>query len=279
MRTLAPVLGLVLTVLSACDGGSLKPSGAAGSGGSAASVGGTSGGGNGGIGGNGSSGGTGGLPACGESTQGQADVVEVLITGADGLPVAAPVAAAVRVTAIDSCLGITCPFPATAAATRLTLAGPAPQQWTLYLRNTAMPPGIINLGDTFDLTVDATVDQTLFSTTDQTIVLTRAGAVIAFAVSLQKFYRLAVPNLTSFGIAVTDTGAVCQVPASSGCITRPHTALIERGANPSLRLASGQTGRLGDLQVTVGQFTELADTGNCDAKSPTVLAGFRLAGS
>jgi hypothetical protein len=295
MKPSTLTLGLVVTALSACGSGSLGTSGTAGSAGGAAGTAGAgatggsvivgiagAGGATAGAGGatagtGGSVGGTGGtLPACGNNTSGASDVVEAVIMGADGMPVVAPVTAAVSITAIQSCLNLDCPSPATSAATRIALAGADPQQWTLYLRNTAMPPDIIKVGDTFDLTIDAAVDQTLYRTTNQTIVLARDNDVIVFAASLQQFHQPPLPNLLPFGIAVTDAGASCQNPASFGCIDRPHTARIAIGSDASVLVAGGQTGRIGGLQITDGQFTELADAGNCDRKSSTVMAGFRL---
>src|SRR6188768_4394826 len=122
-------LGLVVTTLSACGGGSLETSGAAGTVGTGAGatggtvtlgIAGAVGTGGGAVGGTGGTGGT--PPAC---SGGGPEVVELMVMGADGMPVAARVTAAVTVTAIESCADVNCSSPTTTAASRIALAGAA----------------------------------------------------------------------------------------------------------------------------------------------------------
>ena len=251
-------LGLVVTTLSACGGGSLGTSGAAGTLGTGegatggtvtVGIAGAVGTGGGAVGGTGGTGGT--PPACGGG--GGPDVVELMVIGADGMPVAARVTATVTVTAIESCADVTCSSPTTTAASRIALAGAASQQWTLYLRNTAMPSDVIKVGDTFDLTIDASEDQTLYRSVDQTVVLSRYGHVIVFAATLSRFGGPPLPNLLPFQIAVSDEGATCE-SASLGCRQRPHALRVSVATYASVAITGGRTGRIGPFSITNGRM-------------------------
>jgi hypothetical protein len=233
--------------------------------------------------GGGGSGGTGGLPAC-TTDSAATGVVSVAIVGSDGKAIETAISAAVTVTSVDSCTTVSCAsslpsslLPTDPMTSRIGLTASAGGSWTLYLRNSAMPSDYIKVGDTFDLTVDAALNQTLYGTVDQTVVLARNGDLLVFAASLQRFYRLALPDLRAFDTAVLDEGAFCQSPSFFGCIPRPHTtARVSMATDASILLRPGETGRIGDLSFTNGEFTELADTGNCDSKSRTQIAAFKL---
>jgi len=240
------------------DGGG---SGGGGSGGGGGGSGGAVDGGSGGTIAAGGSGG-GGLPAC-ANAGGAGDAVQVSLAGADGAPIAAPFSAAVTVTSVN------------AQGTTYTLTGPNQEQWKLGLYNSRMPSGFIKVGDMFDLTVDAGSDPALYATINQTVVLARAGEAIVFAASLNRFYRLLVPELDAFGIQVTDAGAFCQGSINASCIPRVHAAHVTV-AGQSADVKEGETASVGGFSFTVAVFTELADTGACDAKSKTAMAGFRL---
>ena len=221
------------------------------------------------------------MPVC--NLDGQGDVVEFTIAGSDGLAVSAPASAAVTVASVESCAAVTCPsFGAASISTsaqRITLTAVGPQQWTLYLRDSAMPPDFIKVGDTFDMTIDASVDRVFYQTVNQTMVLARGGNIVVFAAGLQQFVAPPVPTLDAFGLHVSDEGAFCMYGATSapGCISRPHTARVAAsGSDTSIVLGPGQTAPIGGLSITLGQLTENFDTGACDVKSSTVMAGFRL---
>ncbi len=227
-------------------------------------------------------GGIGGGPAC--IAAGQGDKVEFAIVGPDAMLASAPATATVSVSSIDSCAQVTCPqFVSlvssgwiTAAASRFTLTAPGPQQWTVYLRDSVMPPDLIKVGDMFDMTVKAGRNSTFYSTVDQTLVLSRGGNLILFAAGLEKSFALTTPNLDGFGIQVSDGGAfTCQDGTSSPCTARRHAARVSVG-NDSATLGEGQSSNVGWLSFTNASFTELDDAGGCDALSPTVMAGFRL---
>ena len=258
--------GSVGTAGSAGDtGGSAGPGGSVGAGGS-------------------SQGGTGGtsitgtagrpmLPACtGTGTDGGG----ASILGPDGMPVTTPVTAAVTVASIDGCAAEPCPPPAAYQARKIVLASADQTQWTLSLYNSVMPPDLIQVGDAFDLTVNGGVDATFYPTVNQTVVLSRAGQLIAFGSSTNQFYRLGLPNLAAFGVDIADGGAVCGGPKDvTGCIPETH-ALVVTVDGSSATVMPGHASTIGWLSFAPGNTTVLADSGYCDAKSVTGMAGFRL---
>ena len=229
--------------------------------------------------------GMGGAPVCVPISQG--DVVEFAIVGSDGMPISAPTTAAVSVTSIDSCAQVTCPRIGTvssglgisAAASRLTLTAPGPQQWTLYLRDSAMPSDFLKVGDMFDLTIAAGHNSTFYQmNVDQTVVLSRDGNLIFFAAGLDRSFQLATPNLDAFGIQISDAGAF-SCPTSwdwlaAVCAVEAHAAHVAVGGDDAT-LGGGQTSKIGWLSFTNASFTKLGDKGGCDAMSPTIMAGFR----
>jgi hypothetical protein len=278
-------------------GGMSGAGGHAGAAGGIAGTGGTAGtsgtGGTGGIGGAGTAGvtgtaasagtgGMGGSAAC--IAAGQGDVVQFAIVGSDGMPVAAPATATVSVTSIDSCAQVTCPAVSTVssgsistAASRFTLTALGPLEWTLYLRDSAMPSDLIKVGDTLDLTIAAGHNSTFYQQNlDQTMVLSRDGNLIFFAAGLARSFQLVTPKLDAFGIQISDAGVVsCQSGWSLPvCAARSHGAYVTVGGAAAL-LTEGQTSTIGWLSFTNASFTELDDTGGCDAMSATIMAGFR----
>jgi hypothetical protein len=255
-------------------GGAIAGSGGwiAGSGGA---IGGSSGTGTGGV---------GSLPACGGSGGGSADVVELALVGPDGMAVTSTVSASVRVTAADACSTVTCPsivegsgqsfaVSLSGAATRFVLTAADARTWTLYLRNSAMPGDYLKVNDTFDMTVQAVVNQTFYASLNQTIVLAHGTDLALFASALSGFGIPPLPALDAFGIALTDAGARCEMPPSFGCINRPHAVHVTVGTASAD--VSGGTTTIGWLSFTNGGVLERKDTGNCDSKGGTTVAGFR----
>ncbi len=263
------------------SGGMAGTGGTAGTSGTGGTAGTTGMGGTAGMAGTGGTAGIGGSPVC--IPAGQGDVVEFLIVGSDAMPVAAPATATVSVTSIDSCAQVTCPTVSTvssgsisAAASRFTLTAPGPQEWTVYLRDSAMPSDLIKVGDTFDLTINAGHDSTFYQQNlDQMMVLSRDGNLVFFAAGLDRSFQLATPNLDAFGIQISDAGAVsCQTGSFGACLLRPHGAHVAVGGDDTI-VTERQTSTIGWLSITNASFTEWDDTGGCDALSATIMAGFR----
>jgi hypothetical protein len=268
--------GVLLASVLSLGASSCSDTGDGGGGGSGGGTGGGPGGVGGSAGGAGGGAGIGPLPpVCSNSVP--SDTVQVGLAGPNGMPVEAPVTAAVTVTSVESCTASTCPSTTTPAANRIVLTDASQQQWTLYLRNAAMPSNIIEVGGAFDLIVATAVDTTFFKSIDQTVVLARGGDLIVFAASLQRFYSLAVPNLTAFGVDVADEGKICDAgkAVSGTCYLWPHAARVSVGGASAV-MTGAETQTIGWLSFTTGAFSVLGDTGGCDAKSRTLMAGFRL---
>ena len=132
------------------------------------------------------------------------------------------------------------------------------------------------VGETYDLTVDASVDSSFYRTVNQTIVLARAGSVLVFGAHLEKFVAPPVPQFASATeITIADEGAICEAPAL-GCGVRLHAARVTIGGSSAV-ISPGQSKIVGAFFVAAF-FLEMVDTGFCDSKSGTRVAGFRTDG-
>jgi hypothetical protein len=165
-----------------------------------------------------------------------------------------------------------------AARIRVKAAADA-REWTLYLLIPAMPADFIKVGDAFDMHIDAKRQGgvTANPTTDQTLVLARAGKAIVFATDMQVMSGgPPLPDLLPFGIAVSDAGTTCETTSGS-CDGRSHALRVSVATDASIVLAAGQTGAIGGLSITNAGLNEfLHNRPNCDRKSSTRFAGFRL---
>jgi len=260
------------TTGGAGTGGGIAGSGGAGTGGGIAGSGGAG------------TGGASSLPTCGGSGGGSSDVVELAVVAPDGMVASDMAATAVRVTAADSCSTVTCPttvgtsgnsvyVSVSAMATRFLLTASDNRTWTVYLRNSAMPGDLIKVDDTFDMTVQGGVNSFFYKSISQTLILAHGSDLVVFASVLTSFSYPPLPLLDAFGIAVTDAGARCEGPTTVGCINRPHTVHVTVGTDGA-DVASG-TAAVGWLSFTNAAYMELHDTGNCDSKDYSQMAGFR----
>ena len=272
------------TAGTAGAGGDAGTGGVAGQGGSAI----------GGVGGPGGSSGTGGsIPRLCTAADYGPDHVQIAIAGSDGMLVDTTVNASVTVASIDSCASVTCPtyaprppFPGiSATATRFVLSGASAAQWTLYLQNTAMPADRIQVGDTFDLTIDARVSTVTGSGgstgqggspfVNQTVMLARNGSLMVFAAE-----DLALPHLETYGLTIEDDDMYCDSTELFGCIDNPHAMRVATGQDAPVMLEVGRTASVGDLSVTNADFTftRTWEMGNCPNPVPrrVLMAGFRL---
>jgi hypothetical protein len=149
------------------------------------------------------------------------------------------------------------------------------QQWTLYLRDSAMPADLIKVGDMFDLAVDAELTQGYVVAVNQTVTLSRAGTLLVFAASIEQL-GLPVPNLEAFGVTIADGGGPCAIPG--GCETPlRHDALVTVGGQTQV-VGSGATATVAGLSFTNGVFMNYSVGAPCGDPLPsqTLMAGFRL---
>jgi len=192
----------------------------------------------------------------------------------DGTPVAASMTAAVTIASVTSCAGQACGVGASASASRVVVTGGVSAQWRLYLDVPGLPVNLLQPGDAFDLTIDATMDTIFYPTLNQTVVLSRAGKLILFGARMSKFGVAPLPtNLGSFGLSFQDQGAVCDDQAIVNCRRRAHAVRISFGS-ATADVVEPATAQLGSLSVSVAAFEELRDTGNCDTKADAIIVGF-----
>jgi hypothetical protein len=240
---------------------------------------GASGGGSGGTGTGGGAAGAGGqgggasVPEC--QTEGVDGMEFVLVDSSSMLMTRSPASSPVTVTAVDSCAAVRCEYgydavsvQTSGGATRISVAAGS-QQWMIYLSLPEMPPDLFRVGDTFDMTIDAGLDLTPPESIVQTVVLARKGELAAFASSATSFDGVLLPSLADFGIALADTGAICQ--QKGGCGNTPHGIRVTRGTDIA-DVAAGFTARVGDLSFMNGETIDLPA---CHVKTMTQLGGFR----
>ena len=193
----------------------------------------------------------------------------------------APVTAAVTVTRVASCRSESCSCPEcgrittspTAAATMVVLAvADGTEQWVIYYRIEGVPTDLFRIGDAFDLSVTAAVDAAPPASLNQTIVLSRAGKLMFFTSSLRQHGWPLLPDLSAYGIAITDFGPVCVLP---GDCEVQHAARVTT-ASAARNLLVHSNANVGNLSVSVELFHELGNAGACtrDAKSMTKMGGF-----
>ncbi|HXU03954.1 MAG TPA: hypothetical protein VN903_23490 [Polyangia bacterium] len=237
-------------------GGFRQPAGAGGAGGAAGT-----GGGSGGQGGALSS-----YPAC--TGGGPCTAAGGLILDASERAVMTSLTATVMVSAVDR--GPT----SNNNRIKVTLADTASTQtwvWSPAIPN--LPANRLNVGDRFDLNVDASACPFPGTGACQTVVLSRAGALIAFTVDLQSANMPVPTALAPWGISVGDAGAVCGF-ASASCAQIQHNARVTVGSETT-QLAPYQTATVQGVSISVADFNAVTRIA-CDLPATTRFAGFRL---
>jgi hypothetical protein len=193
------------------------------------------------------------------------------------MPVTSAVTEAVTVTAIDSCGSVTCDcagtncnskWPVTAQETRVVLSGAGDSQsWSFFFAVPSLPADQIQVGDTLDLSVQASQDS--FSGLSQQVVLARAGKLVIFSSNLSDIMFFPLPLLTGYGIAITDTGAICG--GSGTCPVSTHAVQATVGGTSKL-VIPGQTVTVGNLTLSVQ--TLAGSSTSCDRAAYTSMSGF-----
>jgi hypothetical protein len=165
---------------------------------------------------------------------------------------------------------------------RIHLQTATQQEWLVDLKTTRAIADIVQVSDRFDLSVAAVNRQQLYSILSQSWVLSQGGRLALFSSMLgalatprQTSFSM-VPMLDAYGISVSDGGALCETPVAgyNQCDIVYHRAHITSDGQ-SADVPLGQTAQIGDLTVSVWDFTEFGDTGSCDGESRTIMAGYR----
>lgn len=250
------------------------------------------------------------VPAASASPATAAPLSASLIVGLDGTPVSTAVQAQVTVSAIDivppgADAGVANPIidsgssdsgssdGGSSTASDAGSAGPGvfrihlqtatQQEWLVDLKTTRAIADIVQVSDRFDLSVAAVNRPYQFYTIlSQTWVLSQGGRLALFSSMLgalatprQTAFSM-VPILDAYGISVVDGGALCETPVAgyNQCDIVYHRAHITSDGQ-SADVPLGQTAQIGDLTVSVWDFTEYGDTGSCDGESRTTMTGYR----
>jgi hypothetical protein len=238
--------------------------------------GGATGGRGGGTGGGGSAGcgagGEGGLsPECEACVGGiLANPVEACLLAADGTAVLMSLSAQVTVVSFDQVPGPNCDSTSTSTglAGRLVVEDATAKRWTIYLGLRDLPGDLVTAGDTLDLKL--TGSRAAFPNgASQLIVLTRAGALVAFGLT-----GVYLPGVVTDDVMVTSDGA-CST-ASGQCQFSYYRAKVSVG-NATAVIGSGQTKVVGDVAVTVDTLSAFnPGGGGCDGSSVARLGGFAI---
>src|SRR5262249_23507274 len=152
---------------------------------------------------------------------------DVAVAGPDSVLLSSPVRAQVTVTAVDNCATTTVPCQWTDHVDSSMLIGQSPlawrtivtagsQSWTIYLRLPGFSAALVQPGDSFDMTVDASI----YQAPNQPAVLARSGNLFPFPSSRDGPPGRLPPSLDNYGVVLTDAGPICQRPIS--CMEIPH---------------------------------------------------------
>jgi hypothetical protein len=258
---LAPLAALLIAAWSCGDCGANAGGAANGGGGgtdpSASGAGGAFGGG--GSGGQGTP-----YPACSPDVFGDIDQRRMLL-GEDGTPIAASLNAAVTVTAADG------------ATIRLADAASS-RRWTWSPNIPNLPANRINVGDRFDLTVEAIASKSSPAGAPcQTVVLARCGALVAFNSERSTPTCASLPPLDAWGISVTNAGPVCEHPSTDlRCDGFYFFATQVSTGSAATIVAPGQTIAIRGLSFSLREFSGPTDYGCDGARAIASMAGFGL---
>jgi hypothetical protein len=186
----------------------------------------------------------------------------------DGSPLMGAVSANVTVVSVDEVAGGNCrpiEYVGGGPTMRLVLQSAAGARWTIFLRLPNLPATLFSANDTLDLTASgATVNAFAFTYIAQEMVLSRAGALLAFGTIDSG------PALARFGIQVTSTAIPCRMQLCGGI---PHRTHVTAGGTET-EVATGETKLIGNLSFTVEANSGGYGSGGCDAKGFVSMGGF-----
>jgi hypothetical protein len=188
-----------------------------------------------------------------------------MLLGADGLPVGAVLSTAVTVTTIEG---------AQIGLTEVT----GNRRWTWSPDIPDLPANRINIGDRFDLAVDAqAIAASPGGLPCQTVVLSRSGALVAFNSERETPTCSSLPALDAWGIVVANAGPSCEHPSTDlGCDGFYFFAVQVSAGNESTTVAPAHTAALQGLSLSLREFSGPTDYGCDGAAAVASMAGFRV---
>jgi len=253
--------------------------GGSGGGGSGGAVGGRGGGAvggrGGGTGGDGPScGGAGGTtPECAACMGGTlVDPVEACLLADDGTAVLMSLTAQVTVVSFDQVAGPKCNTSTGSAATvsRLIVEdATTAKRWTIYLRLPDLPTDLVKAGDALDLKLTASPGG-FPQGSSQLIVLTRAGALVAFGLTGNY-----LPGKVTDDVTLASGGG-CSVTHPAQCYYSYGLGQITVGSSSAL-IGARQTKVVGGVAVTLDTLSYFnPGGGGCDGSNSARAGGFTV---
>jgi len=152
------------------------------------------------------------------------------------------------------------------------------RRWTWSPDIPDLPPRQLNIGDRFDLTVDAHAPPSSpADVTCQTVVLARSGTLVAFNSERQTPACSSLPALDAWGLSIVNAGPVCEHPSTAvRCDGFYFFGVQVSSGGESTSVASGQTVSIDGLSLALREFSGPTDYGCDGAVATASLAGFRV---
>ena len=129
----------------------------------------------------------------------------------------------------------------------ITLASAAGEIWTFRVGMMGLPANLLTAGETVTLDV-------VFSSGVPLISLARGGRLVIFFYDYHAFMGPFLPNLTKFGVSVTDAGVSCSNESPS-CTVSWHSVRVTAGGASQV-IAPGSSATLGSLTVVLDRFQQ-----------------------
>jgi hypothetical protein len=184
-----------------------------------------------------------------------------------------PVTTHVTVTGADPCDQVDCgaASPST-RTTRYALTDDGGGVWYLLVEFAALPTGLLQVGESFDMQLESVPDGLFYYVHNQTVILSRNGSLVFAYVGS----NLSAPDLKSFdayGLHLAAGEVVCEDSPSTSCGHRVQ-ALNVSSDDASLSLAPGEVQTVAGVSLTLALYDQNVDRKWCDAGPRFVLGAF-----
>jgi hypothetical protein len=165
------------------------------------------------------------------------------LTDASNAPVRIPLSVGVTVVGVEDVAAGGCGD--SGPTRRFTLRGAGQQQWFANFRIPGMPTSLITVGDVIELSVRSTSGS-------PTISLARSGRPLVFYHYDSGFIGPFPPDLSNYGIVVSDGGIECGAHALP-CTTLGHRARVTIGSTVA-EVGRGQSAQTGGLSFVLEEY-------------------------
>lgn len=226
------------------------------------------------------------VPSCARSPQVD---VRACVLAADGKLVTTGVDTMVTVTRVDDAMTVCDPIREgtnAVAFRRFAVESPGGTKWTVLVRIPDLPAAQVSAGQTLQMTIMASGVQGLgYTVVSQTVVFSRQGNLVLFASDQERGATFAggpwkipttkyeaLPNLSSWGLALSDGAAVCYSYIIN-CLDVTHRADVTWGGT-ARSVAVGETAQIGSLSFSLAEFEQTLSNGACEGGGDIRLGGF-----